>query len=145
MTSQPFPCPSVEGTVGCCRECPLCKPGPTPHRLSVVIAGITDWSCGSCSGLNNTFVLEQDGPDSCFYTYTFDPTICNYDSITAFLDFGNKYVWVSLNTILVLNFIKTFVTGCNYSSLVVPPDSAPRTRSGCTLELLSTATVTSLY
>lgn len=68
----------------CSVPCNFCDSGTTPTQYQIVVSGIVDDDCVTCSGLNATYILTQGGDvafGSCTYSYVFPSAICT--SFTA--------------------------------------------------------------
>lgn len=70
------PCCSTGG------DCNACNNGTCHTSYQVDIVGITDVSCGSCSGLNGTYVVTGAcvGGSPCAWTQTISPSVCTIDN-----------------------------------------------------------------
>lgn len=127
--------------------------------LEVVIAGLTNNSCGSCSSLNGTYQLRNYGQinngiiTTCYWVYKFPSTICGMKYMTAYIqsdgqwgvDLADKYL-VDDDTVYTHEIIWTTASGqdqnCTSNSQVA--SYAGATGTDCTTAG-STATITIPY
>lgn len=81
----------------CCPEC-VCEncEGGVPGKWQIVLSGFTNGSCGECTNLNGTWVLEcVEAASSCFWRVALDPTICGGNQITMdIFDVGFPGPWL---------------------------------------------------
>lgn len=65
------------GGCPCCLFCAHCDPTNSPHQtVQVVISGVVNAGCATCSVLNGTYVLTRGfGASECIWSVTF-PTTC---------------------------------------------------------------------
>lgn len=85
-TPHPHPCP------GCCTAFSTCCNGVRPAQMQVVISGAT--SSGCCSGINDTFILDDIGGLACAWVFFFDPNICSADRMI--LDINSARIQVQI-------------------------------------------------
>lgn len=82
------------GCARCTVECTACTSGTTPRQMAVTLTGF------SCTGLNGTYVLEQDlngGSRGCAYLLDFSST-CPQDQLGVIIGSANEYTVNLRNT-----------------------------------------------
>ncbi|KKN80839.1 hypothetical protein LCGC14_0326460 [marine sediment metagenome] len=118
----------------CCSlpcPCGYCT-GSTPLTIQMIISGITDGSCGSCNGFNETYILTAGtgaGACSgcCFWWYDLAPTICGVAAIYALVNASDEIRVLGMNTCSGTRrwgFKKTSadMDCASWNSYSIPPD-----------------------
>jgi hypothetical protein len=86
----------------CCEkeeeECTACDGGKAPTEYQVEIAGIVNGTCGDCTDLNDTYVLEwvEQSGAICYWEYVLPAPICNVVAILLGVDGTLDKVFVQL-------------------------------------------------
>ena len=75
-----------------CQLCDNCSSCDGQNRnlpdIQVVISGLTNNTCGSCTSINGTYILQHIGqltPGICYWRYIFPSTKCGMKYLTAFM------------------------------------------------------------
>lgn len=91
----------------CCDQtvpCSVCSTGFGPQTFKVVISGMANGNCGTCSELDGTFFLENSGAGggcTCNWQLTFDTSVCGTYvsmSICLFESAGTYFFDFYINT-----------------------------------------------
>ena len=67
----------------CCSPCAYCS-GTLPMQLQLDVSGVTNGTCGSCTSINGTYVLDYYEPNGCYWQYAIG-TICGLSVCNAFI------------------------------------------------------------